>query len=870
MLLWTVQDRLSPGDDESFIEQATRINAPEALQQTGNLLLTWNPLTDTLAIHRARILRGAQTIDLLAGGRKFTVLRREGNLEAAMIDGELTATLQPEGLQVGDVLDLAYTLTTREPALAGHSEGAAFVGHAGTVGRLLVRASWPSGRAYRTWKTDDLPALAPVNRNGWTEVGFDQAGAVSPDPPKGAFDHDKLFGIIDVSDFKGWADVSATTYPLYAKTATLAPDSPLQAEIARIRAASPDPKARALAALQLVESQTRYLFVGLDAGGFTPAAADLTWSRRFGDCKGKTVLLLALLHGLGVEAEPALVNTSAGDGLDRELPAMDVFDHVIARVQIGGRTYWLDGTRMGDENLDVLTVPNYHWALPLRPQGSGLEPLTSADPSLPMVERVLKVDARAGIDKPATVHEEMVLRGDMALGLHMGMKQASRIDGDRALRQSLTLGERWIKPDKVVFDYDPQKMEGRAVLDGTGTPPFTSAGGAAGDPRDWLIEESSIGSKADLTRTSDYHRDAPYAVSYPLYIRSIVQVELPDNGKAFESFNGDTVNRTVAGIAYSRTAAITQGRFIMVASTLSAAPSFPASQAASAQDFLRGLADYPVSIRYTPPAAKPASAVAADAPATAKATPGDATARAEEAFLGKRYAEAEAGFTSALGGGPTAKLYYNRAAARAALGETALAAADLKAALVLDPRHAMSLYALGRLALQRGDTRTAADNFASAARFDPDAQDGRIASAYEAEKRYAEASAYWDRAAADATSDAAKINALNAGCWTLAEAGVQLDHALADCDEALRLRPGAANVLDSRGLVEIRMHAFARAVDDYSAALTKRPNLPTSLFGRGMAEARLGDKAKSDADLARAQQLDQMVETTFAKWGVSR
>ena len=41
MLLWTVQDRLSPGDDESFVEQATRINAPEALQQAGNLLLTF-------------------------------------------------------------------------------------------------------------------------------------------------------------------------------------------------------------------------------------------------------------------------------------------------------------------------------------------------------------------------------------------------------------------------------------------------------------------------------------------------------------------------------------------------------------------------------------------------------------------------------------------------------------------------------------------------------------------------------------------------------------------------------------------------------------------------------------------------------------
>ncbi len=185
MLLWSVQDRLAPDDDESFIEQAIRINAPEGLAQADKLTLTWNPLTDTLAIHRARILRGDRVIDLLADGRKFTVLRRETNLEAAMIDGQLTATLQPEGVQVGDVIDLAYTLTRREPALAGHSEGGGFVGHAGTVGRLYVRTLWPAGKPFHSWKTDDLPPLMPVTRDGWTEIAFDQRGAVSPEPPTG-------------------------------------------------------------------------------------------------------------------------------------------------------------------------------------------------------------------------------------------------------------------------------------------------------------------------------------------------------------------------------------------------------------------------------------------------------------------------------------------------------------------------------------------------------------------------------------------------------------------------------------------------------------------------------------------------------------
>ncbi len=276
MLLYSVQDRLAPGDDESFMEQAVRINAPEGLGQADKLTLTWNPLTDTLAIHKAQLLRGGQVIDLLAGGRKFTVLRRETNLEAAMIDGELTATLQPEGVQVGDVLDLAYTVTRREPALAGHSEGGGFVGHAGTIGRLYVRTLWPAGKSFHSWMTDDLPHVTPVTRDGWTEIAFDQRAAVSPEPPKGAFAADRLFGLMEVSDFKDWAEVSATAYPLYAKAATLTPASALHGEIARIKAGHPDAKGRALAALQLVESQIRYLYVGLDAGGYTPATADQT------------------------------------------------------------------------------------------------------------------------------------------------------------------------------------------------------------------------------------------------------------------------------------------------------------------------------------------------------------------------------------------------------------------------------------------------------------------------------------------------------------------------------------------------------------------------------------------------------------------
>src|SRR3546814_13557358 len=89
----------------------------------------------------------------------------------------------------------------------------------------------------------------------------------------------------------------------------------------------------------------RYSYGGLGNGNLTPATAEETWQRRYGDCKGKTALLLALLARLGIEAEAVLANNSGGDdGLDGRLPNPGMFDHVIVRARIAGTTYWLDGT----------------------------------------------------------------------------------------------------------------------------------------------------------------------------------------------------------------------------------------------------------------------------------------------------------------------------------------------------------------------------------------------------------------------------------------------------------------------------------------------------------------------------------------------
>ena len=92
--------------------------------------------------------------------------------------------------------------------------------------------------------------------------------------------------------------------PYYDKAAVLAPSSPLKAEVATIRALSDDPRVQAAAALHLVQQKVRYLYVRAN-DGFVPPSVDLTWLRRWGDCKAKTALLVALLRELGITADPA-------------------------------------------------------------------------------------------------------------------------------------------------------------------------------------------------------------------------------------------------------------------------------------------------------------------------------------------------------------------------------------------------------------------------------------------------------------------------------------------------------------------------------------------------------------------------------------
>jgi tetratricopeptide (TPR) repeat protein len=217
-----------------------------------------------------------------------------------------------------------------------------------------------------------------------------------------------------------------------------------------------------------------------------------------------------------------------------------------------------------------------------------------------------------------------------------------------------------------------------------------------------------------------------------------------------------------------------------------------------------------------------------------------------------------------------AEAFVLRGRARLALGQGKAAMADFDQALALEPHNFEALLARGARLARGGDLAKARQDLELAAsQKTPDGRARlRVAGAYEGAKAYADAIAQFDAIIADRTSDEMKAAAFNGRCWDRALLKQDLDKALGDCNQALRLAPRDPDVLDSRALVHLRRGELDLALADYDAAVRAQPGAAITLYARAAARLKKGLKADSEADLAAAKKLDPKIGARAKAEGV--
>ena len=82
-----------------------------------------------------------------------------------------------------------------------------------------------------------------------------------------------------------------------------------------------------------------------------------------------------------------------------------------------------------------------------------------------------------------------------------------------------------------------------------------------------------------------------------------------------------------------------------------------------------------------------------------------------------------------------------------------------------------------------------------------------------------------------------------------------LDRAMADYDQAIRLDPKYAHAYNNRGIAWLGKKDNDRAMADYDQAIRLDPKLSSAYYNRGLVWKAKGDKARAIADFTEAQRL---------------
>lgn len=869
------QHRLEDGVVTSYTDTATRIDNPQALMEHGTISLSWLPDKGDLTIHRVEIQRAGKSIDVIGGGAEFDVIRREQGLEQRLLDGQLTATLAVPGLQVGDILRVTHSITIDDQALGDEMQVLQYLWPAPwQVGFARTIVSWPEDEQV-FWRAEDHAALGePVSKNGEKRLEVALPLAEMPDMPYDAPSRFSRAPVLRVGTYADWQELSRTMAPHFAKAAEVEPGSAIAEQARAIMAKTKDPLRRAALATQLVQDEVSYLLNGLDGGNYLPQDADLTWEKRYGDCKAKSVLLHALLSEMGIQSQTVLVSTRGGDAIPELLPVPGNFDHMIVRAVIDGQDYWLDGTSAATRLSNMAAVPPFHYALPLTAEGNDLVPMTQRDQPTPNMVMSVVSDYSAGIDIPALFTLEMKFYGPQGAGFR---KMADEADEDslRQVGKSFAMRNGGGAVSSVTLDYDDEEAVGTLVVTGIADSEFQWKQGR-------LVVESDMTPNAafNATRAKPEWREIPVATSGPMRSRMLGELILP---KGMDGFVYEGSAKTDAAYANTRVSSVSglegnrfSGEVEVIQNLGEIAPEqLPEVKRAVrriASEQSRLLAPEDVVWRWELDRKEldkriepileeygKAIAFAEDddyAPLTARG-----------GFLHDvyRFEDALADANVLVEKDTSANVLQWRSGILYSLGRSAEAIADLKRAYDIEPENWTAMQLAEMLAYD-GQYDEAVELLESLPISDEDSS-GYAGTYATVMGLKGDTEAALHALAEETAAKPQNADGLNSDCWFRGLFNTGLEGALDVCTRAIERASNSAPMLDSRAMVHYRMGNYQAALADLDSALDLSPGLSASHYLRGAVRLAMGDKGGRE-DIAIALRISPELRKKYDLHGV--
>ncbi len=412
------------GLSEVFAQRVVEVRTDGGARDNKEFLVRYTPGSEEVEILEARIFRRGPggALDVLQASE-----RDDQDLSEpwyGLYYDYRAEVVVFEGLRAGDVLEVQYLVSdvSRGNELAGYFGDLQFIAEAVPKRRWDYALLAPPARDFHFARPvvagfTETTSTSDDGQERVTQFTARDVPRIEVEPAMPGIG--EVSPYLHVSTYGSWDDVGTwywrlveeqlvpdDTVRVAAQTAIRSAETALRSKGGR--AMTIEDKVRALHALVL--GGTRY--VGLEFGihGFKPYKVSQVLARRFGDCKDKAALLVAMLTQVGIDAEMVLLRTRRGGRIAPAPASLAVFDHAI--VFVPKLNLYLDGTAEFSGMKELPGQDQGVMVLRVGPRGSKLV----ETPILPSADnRARRVwNVRLKADGAGEVEEQLAIDGQAA------------------------------------------------------------------------------------------------------------------------------------------------------------------------------------------------------------------------------------------------------------------------------------------------------------------------------------------------------------------------------------------------------------------------------------------------------------------------
>ena len=391
-LLLDSQINLAGDKKERFFRFVMQPLRQQGLQQISSISLGFSPAYEELIIHDVSVVRDGVRSDRLQSA-DIKLFQREEELDKDLYAERWTAMLLLKDLRIGDIVEYSYTVRGSNPVLGDRYFGRELLAWGVAIEQIYIGLLSPQAQPLYVRASDGTTKAKKRSEGERTRYFVDIRNSAALRQEDGVPEWLSPYPYLEYTQYTDWQQVNGWANSLYGATA-----DPVPEEFGRwLQGLRGNPAHKAAATTQWIQEHIRYFGIEHGVNSHLPSSPLETYERRFGDCKDKTVLLIAALRHLGIEAHPALVSSVENLDLDARLPSPGQFDHVITTFELDGKRYWVDPTATSQSGaLQAMSLPDFNWALVVDGEGESLtriEPVAAEQLSARIsVEETLTLD----------------------------------------------------------------------------------------------------------------------------------------------------------------------------------------------------------------------------------------------------------------------------------------------------------------------------------------------------------------------------------------------------------------------------------------------------------------------------------------------